>query len=66
MSDSLSGGYTFKRVTAKKMADKSAAIEIRMCWLDLAGKWLALGDGTYGDSIIEDFGAAGERLRSGN
>lgn len=45
------------------MADKASSLESRERWLTLAAKWLALADETFGDSLIEDFTIAAERVQ---
>lgn len=37
----------------KRMAEKAALQESRERWLDLTAKWLALADGTYGQSVVD-------------
>lgn len=58
--------YYLEGAFCRKMADKATSAESRERWLELSRKWQALGDGTYGQGVIENFTAAVNRVRSGS
>lgn len=56
--------YFLQADYCKKMADKAISVETSKRWLELAGKWLALADETYGNGVVEQFGDPADPLSS--